>query len=233
MGEGDLVSDLMLLALLVGAFVVSHELLSHLLRARLVARLGEKGFAVVYSLVALASFGSAVQLWREMPKARLWDAPAGAYLPALAAMLVACIFFVGSVSAPNPAMMPGVRGEPKGMQRITRHPMMWSMAIWAGVHILMTADPRTIVLAGGVGVLALFGTALQDGKKRAQNPAYAGHMARTSHIPFLAILGGRQPWSALWPGLVPVLGGLVLWLLMLWAHPMVIGVPAAGWSYFQ
>lgn len=226
-------SDLMLLALLVGLFVVSHELLSHPLRAPLVARLGEKGFAVVYSLVALASFGSAVQLWRQMPKEKLWDTPAGAYGPALAAMLVASIFFVGSVSSPNPAMMPGVRGEPKGLQRITRHPMMWSFAIWAGVHIVMTADPRTIVLATGVAVLALFGTMMQDSKKKAQNPSYAAHMARTSHFPFLAILGGRQPWRALWPGLVPVLGGLALWFAILWAHPMLIGVPAAGWSYLQ
>ena len=220
-------------SVLVGLFVVSHELLSHPLRAPLVARLGEKGFAIVYSLVAIASFGSAVQLWRQIPKQRLWDTPSGAYIPALAAMLVAAIFFVGSVSSPNPAMMPGVKGEPKGLQRITRHPMMWSFAIWAAVHILMSGDPRTIVLSSGVAVLALFGSAMQDGKKKAQNTAYAAHMARTSHVPFFAILGGRQPWSALWPGLVPVLGGLVLWLSMLWAHPMLIGVPAAGWSYFQ
>lgn len=226
-------SDLTLLAVLVGLFVASHELLSHPLRAPLVARLGEKGFALVYSLVAFASFGGAVQLWRNIPKERLWDTPPGAYAPALAAMLVACIFFVGSVSSPNPAMMPGVKGEPKGLQRITRHPMMWSFAIWAGVHTVMTADPRTIVLASGVAVLALFGSAMQDGKKKAQNPAYAAHMARTSHVPFMAVLGGRQPFSALWPGLVPVLGGLALWLLILWAHPMLIGVPAASWSYFQ
>ncbi len=226
-------SDLLLLGMLMALFVAGHELLSHPLRAPLVARLGEKGFAILYSLVALASFGSAVQLWRQIPKERLWDAPASAYPVALVAMLVASMLFVGSVSAPNPAMMPGVKGDPKGMQRITRHPMMWSFAIWAGVHMLMTADPRTIVLAGGVGTLALLGSALQDGKKRGQNPAYAAHMARTSHVPFLAILGGRQPLSALWPGPVPVLGGVLLWALILWAHPMLIGVPAAGWSYLQ
>jgi uncharacterized membrane protein len=226
-------SDLMLLGLLVGLFVVTHELLSHPLRAPLVARIGEKGFAILYSLVALASFGSAVQLWRQMPKERLWDTPPGLYGPVMVAMLIAAIFFVGSVTAPNPAMMPGVKGEPKGLQRITRHPMMWSMAIWAAVHIVMTADPRTIVLAGGVGVLALVGTAFQDGKKKGQNPAYAAHMARTSHLPFLAIAAGRQPLAALWPGFVPVLGGVALWALILWAHPMLIGVPAAGWSFLQ
>ena len=226
-------SNLMLLAVAMAAFVASHELLSHPLRAPLVARLGEKGFALVYIVVAFATLGWGVELWRDIPKTKLWDTPAGLYGPMLAAMLLAFILFVGSVAAPNPAMMPGVKGPPRGMQRITRHPMMWSMAIWAGVHILMTADPRTIVLAGGVGVLALFGTAAQDGKKRAQNPAYAAHMARTSHIPFMAIAGGRQPLSAVWPGLVPVLGGLALWLLILWAHPMLIGVPAAAWGYFR
>lgn len=226
--------DLLLLGLLTGLFVASHELFSHPLRAPLVARLGEKGFAVVYSLVALISFGAAVQLWRQIPKARLWDTPASAYLPALIAMLIAFILFVGSFTSPNPAMMPGVRGEPKGVQRITRHPMMWSFVIWAAVHMILTADPRTVVLATGVATLALVGTLMQDIKKKAQNPAYGGHMARTSHVPFFAIAAGRQPLSALWPGLVPVLGGTLLWFLFLgWGHSWLIGVPAAGWSYLQ
>ena len=227
-------SDLLLLGLLVAAFVVTHELLSHPLRAPLVARLGAGGFAILYSLVALATLGSAVQLWRQIPKARLWDTPAWVYGPALVAMLIAFILFVGSVTAPNPAMMPGVKGEPKGMQRITRHPMMWSFVIWAGVHMALTADPRTIVLASGIAALALIGTVMQDRKKQRQDSNYTAHMARTSHVPFGAILAGRQPASALWPGVVPVVGGAVIWFLMLgWGHSWLIGVPAAGWSYMQ
>jgi uncharacterized membrane protein len=223
----------MLLAVAMAAFVASHELLSHPLRAPLVARIGEKGFALVYIVVAFATLGWGVELWRDIPKTRLWDTPAGLYGPMPAAMLLAFILFVGSVAAPNPAMMPGVKGPPKGMQRITRHPMMWSFAIWAVVHMVMTADPRTIILAAGIGTLALFGAGMQDGKKRAQNPDYGAHMAETSFVPFVAILSGRQPLAALWPGLVPVLGGAVLFAAMLWAHPRLIGVPAAGWGYLQ
>lgn len=226
--------DIVLLGLLVGLFVASHELLSHPLRAPLVARLGNGGFAILYSVVALGSFGAAVQLWRQIAPARLWDTPASLYLPALIAMLIAFILFVGSVSAPNPAMMPGVKGEPKGVQRITRHPMMWSFVIWAVVHIALTADPRTIVLASGIATLALIGTLMQDIRKKAQNPAYGTHMARTSHVPFVAMLAGRQPLSALWPGAVPVLGGAAAWFLFLgWGHTWLIGVRAAGWSYLQ
>jgi uncharacterized membrane protein len=168
-------------------------------------------------------------VWGRIPPTKLWVLPAAAYPLAAALMLVAAILFVGSVAAPNPAMMPGVKGPPRGAQRITRHPMMWSFAIWAGVHMAITADPRTMVLAGGIGVLALLGSALQDGKKRAGNPDYGAHIAATSHVPFAAILAGRQPIAALWPGVVPVAGGVVLWLaVLLWLHPMVIGVPALG-----
>ncbi|WP_353216023.1 NnrU family protein [Sandarakinorhabdus sp.] len=227
-------SDLMLLGLLIGLFVVSHELLSHPLRAPLVARLGAGGFAILYSVVALGTLGSAVQLWRQIPGRRLWDTPAAVYAPALAVMLIAFILFVGSVTAPNPAMMPGVTGEPKGMQRITRHPMMWSFVLWAAVHMVLTADPRTIVLASGIAALALIGTVMQDVKKQQQDSNYTAHMARTSHVPFAAILTGRQPVSALWPGAVPVVGGALLWFVFLgWGHSWLIGVPAAGWSYMQ
>ncbi len=43
------------LALATFAFVGTHLLMSHPLRAGLVARLGERGFAGVYSLVAFAT----------------------------------------------------------------------------------------------------------------------------------------------------------------------------------
>jgi uncharacterized membrane protein len=220
------VSDLLLLGGLMLAFVGTHELLSHPLRAPLVARIGEKGFAILYSLVALACFGGAVQVWRGIGPEPLWTPPGPVYAVCVLLMGLASVLFVGSVTAPNPAMMPGVKGPPQGVQRITRHPMMWAMAIWGLVHITVTGDPRMFVLAGGVVTLALLGTAMQDRKKCRQNPAYAAHMAATSHVPFLAIMSGRQPLAALWPGLVPFAGGLVLFLAIGFAHPWLIGLPA-------
>ena len=222
-------SDLLLLGLATAAFVAGHELLSHPLRAPLVAAIGEKGFALVYSVIALASLGGAVELWKRIPPDRLWQAPGWAYALELPVMLFAFILFIGSMTAPNPALMGG--GVPgtsnvRGVQRLTRHPMMWSFALWAIVHIALSADPRTIILAGGILTLALFGARMQDGKKRMQNPAYADHMAATAFVPLGAQFRGRQPWSALFPGLVPVAGGLILFAIVLWLHPMLMGVPA-------
>jgi uncharacterized membrane protein len=220
-------SDLAWLIIAISAFVAGHELLSHPLRAPLVAKLGERGFMLVYSIVALGTLGLAVQLWKAIEPNRLWIAPGWLHLVCVIAMAFAAILFVGSVTAPNPALMGmPAGGRPRGVQRITRHPMMWSFAIWGIVHIIMSADSRTIVLASGIITLALFGAAMQDGKKKAQNPAYGDHMAATGFMPFGAQLRGRAAWSSALPGLVATVGGLALWALLLWGHPLVIGLPA-------
>jgi uncharacterized membrane protein len=220
-------SDLTLLIIAISLFVGGHELLSHPLRAPLVARLGEKGFALLYSVVALGSLFWAVEIWKRIPPDRLWTVPPWVHLVAIVLMLFAAMLFVGSVTAPNPALMGmPAGGRPRGVQRITRHPMMWSFAIWALVHIVMSADSRTIVLASGIATLALFGAFMQDGKKKAQNPAYGDHMRATGFVPFGAQLAGRASWGSAVPGLVATLGGLALWALILWAHPLVIGVSA-------
>ena len=220
-------SDLVWLIIAISAFVAGHELLSHPLRAPIVARIGERGFLLVYSGVALASLGAAVWLWRGIAPDRLWTVPVWVHVMAVIAMAFAAILFVGSVTAPNPALMGmPVGGRPRGVQRITRHPMMWSFAIWGIVHIALSADNRTIVLASGIIFLALFGAAMQDGKKRAQNPAYGDHIAATAFVPFGAQLRGRAKWGDALPGLVATAGGLALWAVLLWAHPLVIGMPA-------
>jgi len=220
-------SDITLLVIAISIFVGGHELLSHPLRAPLVAKLGNGGFTILYSLVAFGSLGWAGQLWKGIAPERLWSLPPYANVLAVIAMLFAFILFVGSVTAPNPALMGmPVGGSPRGVMRITRHPMMWSFAIWALVHIATSADPRTIVLASGILTLALFGAAMQDGKKRAAQPGYADHIAATGFMPFGAQVRGRQPWSSALPGLIAAIGGTALWALVLWGHPLVIGVPA-------
>jgi uncharacterized membrane protein len=220
-------SDLAWLIVAISAFVAGHELLSHPLRAPLVARLGARGFLLVYTVVAFGTLGVAVQLWKAIPPERLWVVPLWVHIACVIAMALAAILFVGSVTAPNPALMGmPAGGPPRGVQRITRHPMMWSFAIWGAVHIVMSADPRTLVLASGIITLALFGAAMQDGKKKAQNPAYGEHMALTGFVPFAAQLRGRAAWGSAAPGLVAGLGGLALWGVLLWAHPLVIGLPA-------
>jgi uncharacterized membrane protein len=205
-----------LLILALTAFVGSHFLLSHPLRAPLVARLGAGGFAIVYSLVAFATLGWAVFEWRRAAVEVVWTAPAWAWPIGGVVMLVAMILFVGSMTAPNPALMgtpaAAVRAAPKGVQRITRHPMMWAFALWAIVHATLGGTSRDIALSAAILILALAGARLQDGKKRGQlGAAWAAHEAATSFVPF-----GR---GFAMPGWTALIGGIVVFAVATFAHP--------------
>ena len=212
------------------AFVGTHFVLSHPLRARLVRVMGEKAFPALYSLVAFATFGWMVLAFRGVPPAApLWDGFAsGPWISATVLMLVASVLLVGSFIG-NPAMpAPGAAAlaakGPHGVFHTTRHPMMWSFALWSAAHALVSPTPRVIVLSLAVGFLALAGSHMQDRKKEVlMGPAWQGWEARTSYWPRFGALGKA--------GAVPWLGGVALWLGASWAHNPLIGVAAGVWRW--
>ncbi|WP_288458341.1 NnrU family protein [uncultured Sphingomonas sp.] len=207
------------------AFVGTHFLLSHPLRAPIVARMGERGFLGLYSLVAALTLGWLVVAYRATPPtAPLW--PVGDLLWAIASavMLLASVLFMGSLvgnpALPDPGGQQRPPVEPRGVFAITRHPMMWSFALWGAAHILVYPQPANIVLAGAIIMLALVGAHLQDRKKARQQPdAWPQWMARTSFLPFAS----RRPIRGL--GGHALGGGVVVWLAATWAH-----IPLAGWA---
>lgn len=217
------------LAILVAAslaFVGTHFALSHPFRASLAKRLGEQGFLGLYSLVALATFAWMVLAFRALPMAQvpLWNGNSDfAWVIASALMLVASVLFAGSHRG-NPAM-PGPQGQelarktPHGVFRVTRHPMMWSFALWSFAHALVSPTPRVLVLTGAIAFLALVGSVLQDRKKYlAMGAAWDSWQRHTSFIPRLTALTGV--------GMVPWLSGIVLWLGASWLHLWLTGIPA-------
>src|SRR6185295_14736919 len=110
------------------AFVGTHFLMSHPLRAGMVGALGEKGFAGVYTLVSFLTLG-----WM------IWAYPAGSVL------------FMGSLRR-NPALpRPGRPiqriDDPNGVYAITRHPMMWGFALWALVHAVVIPTEASLILS--------------------------------------------------------------------------------------
>lgn len=208
------------------AFVGTHFLMSHPLRADMVARLGLGGFRAVYSLVSFATLGWLIWAMREMgPESFLWTAPRWAWLLGSALMLIASILLVGSLVG-NPAL-PGapIVGAPRGVLAITRHPMMWGFAIWAFVHALVWPQPSMLVLATGVGILALGGAAGQDAKRARLQPGFWPRWkAQTAFVPFT---GPSRSW---WPGWLVMLGGLAFWLFASWAHAKLGAPPVGVWS---
>lgn len=209
------------------AFVGTHFLLSHPLRAPIVRAAGERGFLAIYSLVAAATLGWIVVAYRAAPAAPLlWPVGDGLWAIGTIVMLVASVLLLGSLIG-NPAL-PEARTDrvpdARGVYAITRHPMMWAFALWAFVHVLVYPEPSNIVVAIGIAALALVGAAMQDRKKAALQPDFwPAWQARTSYWPFAAIAAGRARFGGFRPH--DLAGGVVVWLAATWAH-----LPLAGWA---
>jgi uncharacterized membrane protein len=211
------------------AFVGTHFLLSHPLRGPLVAAIGEVPFAGVYSVVAFATLGWLISAYLGAPTtALLWPAGDGLWAIVTAVMLLASILLMGSLirnpALPNPRP-PGTPPETaRGVYAITRHPMMWSFALWGLCHIAVYPVVKNIIVATAIIFLALVGAALQDRKKEGLRPDFWRAWERkTSYWPFAAIAAGRARLGGFGPH--DLLGGLLVWLLATWAH-----IPLSGWA---
>ncbi|GGZ03461.1 NnrU family protein [Novosphingobium colocasiae] len=210
------------------AFVGSHFLLSHPLRAGLVSRLGEKAFLGVYSLVSFATFGWIVVAFRAAPMLPLGGGSDVAWALASLLTLVALVLLVGSFKG-NPALpdtpidrIAAARAD--GVFAITRHPMMWSFALWALAHVLVWPSARTLATAGAMAFLALVGAHLQDRKKeRLLGASWRNWEAQTSYWPRLA--GFAAVGVSTW------LIAVAAWLGLTWVHLWLAGIPAGLWRW--
>lgn len=204
------------------AFVGTHFLLSHPLRQPLIRVIGGGAFRIVYSVIALITFGAMIYYYhrcgREPP---LWNLGNAGWIAGTILMWIASILFVGSFFG-NPSLVgaPGPRGGPSGVLAITRHPMMWSFAIWAAVHEMILAQPKGLVFDGAIIVMALGGAAAQDRKKAGQmGEDWHDWTAQTAFVPFTR--------GVAYPGAVALAGGTLLFLALTWAHP----IPAGIWRW--
>lgn len=220
---------LLFLALASASLVVTHLALSHPLRAPLVRLLGERGFLLLYSAVALAVIWWMAQAFRAAPAGDLggasgsagWIAASGLTIPAL-------VLFFGSLrgnpAPPTVSASQPVNRMPTGVFRVTRHPMMWSFALWAVAHLALLWSWRTTIVAIAVLILAMAGAAGQDRRKRRALPGWREWESQTTFWP---------RWSAMpSAGWVLWAAALAAWLAITWAHIPLGGVPAGLWSWW-
>ncbi len=129
-------------------------------RGALALRIGDGGFRGVFSLVSVAAITLLIVsygLAKQNGLVVLWNAPVWLRWVLVVAMAPAFVLFVASVAAPNPTAVGGERvlgQEPRGILRVTRHPMLWSFAIWAAVHAIGNGDLASLLFFGAFGVTA-------------------------------------------------------------------------------
>ncbi|MGM0559480.1 MAG: NnrU family protein [Pseudomonadota bacterium] len=212
-------------------FVGSHLLLSSAaFRTRLLDRLGERGFRLAYSLVALVTFAWALQAYGAAPRIPLWTpVPALAWVPILimpfAFILVVAGMSTRAATALGQEEAAKAQDPAPGILRVTRHPFLWGVVLWAVSHIIANGDSASLLLMGGFLVLALGGMHHIDQRREAKLGGAWGPMKlTTSAVPFVAIATGRTRMD--WRGIGiwrPVLG-LAAYVVFLYLHPLLFGV---------
>src|SRR5690606_17261651 len=141
------------------------------LRGTLREKLGERGYLALYSALALVTLSWMAVAYGHAPYVPLWDlGRLGRHVP-LVVVPIASILLVGGLVAPNPTAVGMERAaaadDPApGVLRVTRHPVMWAIGLWALAHLAPNGDAASLVFFGALAALALGGTVLIDRKKR-------------------------------------------------------------------
>jgi uncharacterized membrane protein len=209
------------------AFLLTHFVSSTPLRARLVAAFGEWPYRGLYSLVAFATLGWMIWAYAGAPREPLW--PGVREVPVLvmpfAFVLIACGYWRNPTMVGAEALLKS-EDPARGIIRITRHPIMWGIMLWAAAHIVARGELRAAVFFGGFLLLAALGTLLMDARKRSDprtGSDWRRFAAVTSNLPFAAIAQGRNRivWREIgW--LRPAIG-VAIFIAALLLHPWLSG----------
>ncbi len=182
------------------------------LRDVLTGKLGEGPYRGLFSLASLVGIAWMIYAYRHAPLFPTWG-----FLPAFrpaayVLVFIAFLFAVIGILTPSPTRV-GMesRLDPetaRGMVRITRHPFLWGVGLWAATHLIVNGDRASLILFGTLLVLAVGGPAAIDAKRQRKFPDKWPQFAQaTSSVPFAAIARGGNR-------LAPVLGEIGPWRLL-------------------
>lgn len=184
-------------------FLGIHVLISGTrLRDAITATIGERSYMgafAVTSLLAVIWLATAYNAVAASAENRvLYDLGTGVRHLAIPVVALAFLLGVQGLLAPNPTSVQqesaaASEGTVRGVIRITRHPFLWGVMIWAAFHLAANGDLASVIFFGTFLVLALLGTLLIDAKRRRKLGAvWQAYSYKTSNLPFAAALSGRN-----------------------------------------
>jgi uncharacterized membrane protein len=198
------------------------------IRDRAIAALGQSGYRVAFSIATVVGLTWLVMAYNRAPYAVTWGMLEWWKPFAIILMLPASLLVVIGLTTPNPtavAQENRLAQPPQGIVRVTRHPFLTGVGLWALVHLIGNGDVASLVFFAVWAVVALAGTVSIDRKRRRLlDGAWEPFAAQTSIVPFAAIVAGRNRFS---PGEIGVWrwgAAVIVYVLMLAGHADVVGV---------
>lgn len=211
--------------LALAAFLGSHILPSRPgLKAALVARLGRAGYGMAYGGLSLLLLVWVIGAAGRAPFVVIWDQTLWMRWLANLAMPVAVTLIVLALGAPNPLSFGGraTGFDPArpGIAGVVRHPLLWALLIWSGVHLLVNGDLAHVMLFGLFALYAVLGMRMIDRRNRRLwgEALWITRASGTSNLPF------QGNWHCYRPALWRIALAVIVWIGLLHLHLPVIGV---------
>lgn len=219
------------LALAALVFVALHILPAIRAREWVIKKIGDPVYMGLFSLASVLGLAWMIAAYKSAPAsvALYATGPALKWFTVVA-MLVPFIFVVTGMTTRNPSSVLGKEALKtphrwNDIFAITRHPVMWAIAIWAGLHLLNRPDLTSALLFGPLGLLAIVGSMRQEIRKREQfGDAWKSFAKQTSFIPFAGILSGKAKLHLRELGGWRIAAAIGFWLVLLAFHKPVFGV---------
>lgn len=194
-------------------------------RARLVGLLGWRGYFIAFGIQSFLLLWLLILATNAAPLVVLADQlPWQRWLVNIA-MPLAILLGAYGIGTPNPFSL-GRKGEGfdpdrPGILGVTRHPLLWALAIWAGAHLIANPDLAHVIFFGAMLAYAMRGIAKAEARARADG-TLAALGGRTSLWPLAALLAGRwQPRQP--PPLRPLIWSVLVWAVLFGLHPWLMG----------
>lgn len=189
------------------------------IRARLVALAGRRTYLLVYSVVSLLLLGWVFHAALQLDYIPLWEPAAWQAWVPMALTPLAMVLLIAGLLSPNPASVTlrGPADEPGAVTAITRHPVLWGFALWAGSHLVPNGDLRSLLLFGSFFTFALVGMWMTERRARrhlGQN--WATITCTTSVFPLVSVMTGRARLRADAPLIIGILAAAAItaWLML-------------------
>ena len=212
-------------------FVGSHLGISSTpLRRWIVGIVGEKLYIVFYIAITICTLSYFIWVYGAIPNYEyFWTPDPSLYWIPKLLVPIACVLLLGGFMVPNPTtigMAASARSpDPaRGVVRVTRHPFLWAVILWGFSHLVTNGDKVSVLFFATFIVAALVGGVLLDRKKAQQlGDTWPGFADKTSNIPFVAIISGRNKliFRELW---LPVVVGLGFAAAAFFGHEWLAGV---------
>ncbi|ESQ76851.1 NnrU family protein [Asticcacaulis sp. AC402] len=224
------------LALTCAFFLCIHLMISGThLKEQIIGRIGGMAYYIIFAILSVVSLiGMCVAFAIAQDDTLnfvLWTAPLPLKIIGLVVNFVAFFLVILGITTPSPTNLLALWQLPDksvyGVIRISRHPVLAGIGLWAIMHFISSGNLASWLFFGSlIGVCAL-GAANIDRKRLAlMGETYASIMRRTSIIPFVAIIDGRTAFAPEELGIARMLLALSMFSMFAVLHEMLFIVRA-------